>query len=425
MNRSPIPRHRIRCSSTADFLAALPALTGYWSDHSLFVALFTGKVVSRCMRIDLPDSDDAQTPDEYVEAVVETLQKFVAATGAGDAPAIVISTRETFAATGDAPWRSLARRLERRFTELGLPPRDLACVAPDGWASYRDASTPTGGRPLDEIRESPAALEASVRDPQAPDLDALGALPEADRTRAAQVAKHLAALAEQNLPRPAPLPPERAGRGNLLKSNVEEHPPEWIGATTRTARALLYGRRPLSAAVTATLAFHLTFADRWFALALAVLTRPEFPRELMDEDVGDLLLGMPVDIDAEGAGPELGRSTRRVLDSLSREFEDAPRLPGLIAAVMTAAAETPNAHRSGVYAFIAWLWWLRGSGSVARRHADLAIESDPGNDVSAMIRRLIAVPLIPRYPVDGAASSGAEVHEPRAGEPEPRARAAA
>ncbi|MFC5337866.1 DUF4192 family protein [Leucobacter denitrificans] len=196
----------LRCTNTADFLAALPRLVGFTAPHSLFVVLFSGRRSSASIRLDLPDSEDAQEISTYLDAVVEVLRRnFPPETL--ESPALVISSEMSFAEARNIPWRTLARGLRRRLTREGMPPREVCGIAPDGWVSYLDPSAPRTGRPLNEIAASQVASDkpqptlASIGQYGSPlpemcasvEQELLQAPPTTSHKERAQVAKEFAA----------------------------------------------------------------------------------------------------------------------------------------------------------------------------------------------------------------------------------------
>lgn len=186
------PETIVRCTTTADFLAALPRLTGFSSTNSLFVVFFSGKRATGSMRVTLPAADAGPSMHDFVHTVADLVRRARQAHGR-DEPALVISSSVSFAEAGRTPWRSLALHLESRLERDGIGVRALCCIAPDGWACYRDSNTPQHGHSLDVIRSSHAASPIPV-----PTLEDLGALrPEAsaDERQAMLVAlKHVPRL---------------------------------------------------------------------------------------------------------------------------------------------------------------------------------------------------------------------------------------
>jgi hypothetical protein len=103
---------------------------------------------------------------------------------------------------------------------------------------------------------------------------------------------------------------------------------------------------------------------------------------------------VPVDLDG---GPERARSAgwsiRRILASISPDFTEFERLPGVRRKLLIALSDAPEDLRSGLLALSAWVWWLGGTQSVAHRQAVDAVALDPGSELPRMVERLVSYPL--------------------------------
>lgn len=179
----------LTCSTSADFLAALPRLVGFTAPNSVFLVLFSGARAQCTVRVDLPPDERPATLKEYVDEFEHRLRGAQVAYGAS-APAIVISSEQTFRDAQGMPWRRLAKLLDRRLARAGQRPRELCCQAPDAWASLYDPAQPRLGRPLAEIASS------SVAGPPPPSLAELSAFRAPAPTELAEVARAAARLRE-------------------------------------------------------------------------------------------------------------------------------------------------------------------------------------------------------------------------------------
>lgn len=383
----------IRCRSTADFLAALPQLTGFTAPDSIFVVFFSGRRAGRAMRVDLPASDRPSDSLGLLDLICDALHDLGSVQGVVSDPAVVISSGQTFAAAGGPPWRKLATRLERRLRREGIRLRELCCIAPDGWVSYRDPEAPPAGRPLSEIDESPIALEARLRGETRPPLSQLGAVPDPDPEKRAAVA---AALEE--IP---PFESSGAAPSDFVARLAEHlrHPPPagaygWMTDTAEVVRALRDEDHPLEPSMTARLIRCAQHPDRWLLLALGILTRPEFPEELAREMGPAQFAGVPVDLDA-GPAPSrrAGWSVRRILTSISPDFTGFERIPEIRRRLLAAVSEAPDELRAGLLALSAWVWWLGGTQSVAHRQALEAVALDPDSALARMAERMVSYPV--------------------------------
>lgn len=400
------PSRVITCHGTADFLAALPQLTGFTAQGSLFVVLFAEARAGRAVRMDLPEPDDPRTTAQLLELVVDILRTSGAVGRSGSAPAIVISSAHTFAAAGGVPWVRLARRIERRLRRERIGIRELCCLAPDGWASYLEPDPPSAGHPLSDIATSPVALEASVHGPPVPRLSELGAIPTPDGRRARAVDRALAALTP--VPAPAHMPAAPSpGSDSDVDSATESLPspgagpglrgydvPQWFHDTATATRALRSEGPGLSAAATAAVIHAAAHPDRWLLIALGILTRPEFPAELARDMSARPFTDVAVDLDADpqtAARP--GWSIRRVLASICPEFTDHARLHTIRTRLLTVISESPAPERPALLALSAWVWWLGGNQTVAQRHVRAALDEAPEHELARMVDRIVRVPL--------------------------------
>ncbi len=352
----------LRCSGTADFLAALPFLTGFTAHNSLFLVLFEGRRAGRAIRVDLPHSDSPSDTSLLLEAICSLMRE----TGAGfDGPALVITCERTFAESGDAPWRRFAKRLERRFVREGWWLRELACIAPDGWAAYRDPSTPRRGRPLSEIWASPITQEGNALGGPNESLDTIGELPQPDPALVSEVAGE---LAREGAPREV----------------------DWVHRTMECARVMLQDQD--SPSDPAALAEFIGSAQRpasWLLLAFSAITRPEFVLELAATVGAERFEDFTIDF--EPAASETGRrgwSIRGLLDSTAEEAPDQQKLRQAIAAVSHCTAHAPVDQRPALLALLAWAWWMLGMQTVAERLVIQAFEIHPGHELASMVQRL-------------------------------------
>ncbi|WP_336660739.1 DUF4192 family protein [Leucobacter sp. USHLN153] len=423
------PRPVVRCTTTADFLAALPRLTGFTACNSIFVVCFSGSRSGQAVRIDLPETEEPQDSRAILDFISELASDIESSSGLPCALAIVISTDDTFSALGDAPWRRLARRIERRLRRDRVAVRELCVLAADGWVSFLDPRAPRSGRPLSEISASPIAADLEQLGPRPEPLASLGAIPEVDAQRAAEVAAAFAGFAAPDFPAPESDPPLSPGAGNLAHRALA-----WMKDTAEVTRTLL-GEEDLDALCIAELIRCTTDSDRWLVLAMGVLTRPDFPVELGHEHPLGNFIGVPIDLDLDrGLGtarstqelremtaaagwaatcahgpvdtdgvcrrgmhsPPPGWSIYRLLASICPEFTEHARLPPLQRRLLDALSACPREHRPGLLAFSSWLWWLSGTQTVAQRQLDAALEIDEAHEMSLMLRRLTDQPLYER-----------------------------
>lgn len=325
---APHELRTLRCTSTADFLAALPQLMGFVATQCLFVVFFSGTRAGPTMRIDLPAHDEPRELARYIDAVCEVVSDARHRLGLDDDPAIVISCTETFADARDIPWRRLAVRLQRRLRREQVQLRELCCLAGDGWASYLDPAAPLSGRPLSDIAASPVAPSSPV-----PTLESIGQFGPPDPDEHAEVLAQLDRL------------------GAL--------PPTHTPGKEAVIATLLVGPHELSARDVAALIAAANRERGWLALfdQLTATAAGAYGRTPLTER------------DARNAGERL----RSAAYSLVRAVEHAP-----------------DPQRPAVISLCAVAWWLRGIQSVAARQIDVALALDPEHETSHVVNRLIA-----------------------------------
>lgn len=375
----------LHCSSSADFLAALPLLTGFTADDSLFVVFFSGRHAGRAMRIDLPDREDPHTIRPLLDLVSDRLSAVSRRDGRTAGAGIVICTTQTFADAGGTPHRRLAHRIERRLRRDGYPLRDLCCLAPDGWANYFDATTPSGGRPLREITDSDIhrnAIDQMRTDPNAPvPLREIGTLPSVEPERRRALA---AALDGPHLPGPDEPSPLTPGSGSLTDEAAIRADAERFDERLDTAV-------PGTDAESARLLQALANPERWFVLFLTVLAPAAVVPDLCADLPGDNRQHLTLDIDAPGRpSPSSGWSVARMVTAMPAEALDFERLRIACRVVADLASAAPRRWRCGPLALLALLWWMRGLQSVAEEHL-VALQSEPGSDsaLARMVTRIV------------------------------------
>lgn len=369
----------LRCADTADFLVALPRLTGFSAPNSLTLVLFAGRRATRAVRVDLPPSEEPRETAPYLDAVCRLLRD----TEAGPhGPALVITTDRTFAERGTVPWQRLARRLERRIELEGWWLREFACVAADGWVGYREATARPRGYPLSDLRQRSEHLAARHPAPEGsaverwgvPAIAELGRLPTPDPELAARVAERLAAQADA-----------AGSRANQARPGPEA---DLVAGARRAVACVgraLDGTAAPSAATLARLALDAEVPSRWLAMALTVISQPAFVHDVITDlgaaGLARLASGTP-------QAPSTDVSLAGFLAATAEEQPDRASLRRATDALAHAAAHVPDPHRAGVLALLAWTWWLLGLQSVAHRVLELAGGSPPP-PVVGVVRQVI------------------------------------
>lgn len=141
----------LRATNSADFLAALPRLTGMTTPESCFVVLFDGKRTLGAARIDLPPLEQLEKPGPEIEHWLLQITQIALK---GDAVAVVVQTDHLLSKQPVSnPHGALTGVLADVLHAAGASVRDALVVASDGWASFVGTNFPEL-RCLDEITSS-------------------------------------------------------------------------------------------------------------------------------------------------------------------------------------------------------------------------------------------------------------------------------
>jgi hypothetical protein len=359
----------LRPTSAADFLATVPAMTGFTARNSVVVIPFVGKRSSGAFRMDLPTSTRTSDLRAIGAWIVTTLGELPSASGAPvDGVAVVIYTDASFAERHGTPHLELWRAIESKLRRSGLALKEAGCVASDGWASYLDPRRPWQGHPLSEITESRAALEAAFHVDRIPDVSGWGALPSADPELARRVAAGITELLLHGdradafgIPREVDLDPvelaERfiaaAGSGATIGPGALAEF-TLLAETPATRDVLLFTLAGGRERGEATMRYQLESIDRRARTgeSLDEIARRQLAETPPSDD--DLFL--------------IGRSRVR---------PDGARLDAAIEVLRHAAAHAPASRRAGTLCILTWMLWARGSASAATRMRELAAACDP------------------------------------------------
>lgn len=417
----------VRCESTADFLAALPRLVGFTAPDSLFIVLFSGSRAQGTLRVDLPDSETAANLPEYFDELVSCLLSAQQRHGTS-APALVIASSLSFAEAEGLPWGHFARELERRLTRIGQRPRELCCLAPDGWASLYDPAPPRLGHPISDIEASPAHGTESV--PSLAELGVFREVPAAERLAVESLADERLAdegVADESLETErfsadeagadaggggeAAAGETGVGRAGANDAGAGGEPGDKLGlAGLRAERA---PTPPLGSSPSGPPRGG-TSREHQLERARAEIARLFGRHPLTPHEAARLLRVLRTDVGWACAFDELAASTQALhtseahpagaaqRSSLSRVRSSVTASPRAIAARaalsrLTAASEhlaylvplTPRAARPSLIALCALAWWARGLESVAQRQLAQALALDPEHEIARLAARVI------------------------------------
>lgn len=383
LTKPPARPEVLRCTSSADFLAALPVLTGFTADDSLFVVFFRGKRGSDALRVDLPARDDTESALPLVEALINILRE----TGAGaEAPAIVITTTRSFTESKGAPWRSLTRQLLRRVHQERWSLREFSIVAADGWSALL-SDDPDARRSLDEIASSQVTARARENRLPPRNLDELWELPQPDAMRSRAVARHLEEIERRALKTDdggAASTGERSARVRM--QGIAR-----VAASCYEAAAGGTAEIEIDPRLLARLIDAAQQPDRWLVLALSALTRPELVTALTEENEAEFLSEIVVGPDIDPTQQKRW-SVGHLLLSLSHDSPEPRRLRHAIAAIAHTAAHAPRPRRPGLLALLAWAWWMLGMQTCAQHILRDSLAIDAHHELTLMIGRLAQSP---------------------------------
>ncbi|KAB1661324.1 DUF4192 family protein [Pseudoclavibacter sp. CFCC 13796] len=362
----------LKPQGSAQFLATLPALTGFIAHESLVAVFFSGKRSIGSFRLDLPDDGDLLRAREFADLVVDTLCRVPGCTGA--VPVIYCDS-----AVGDSaklPYSLLWSLLEECLSDSELDVLDACCVASDGWGSYLDADLPVGGRDLAEIEQNPMRLDAMMAvDREIVDLEAMSELPPCD---AALVAETSSALAE---------------RLDRLPESFRLH--ETIQTLDLDLEALI---RHASLGVPPPGSDRTEPVDR--LLDFCTVARLDIVREIF-------LVGLAFGPEALRLAAQESQHTRvrhtnlasvayrlkntlteLVLRGVPAAPPDRERMRSAVHVLQRCCAAADPEVRADLAAMIAWLWWAIGIGSVAERLLVQVLDHDPDHGLAGVFADL-------------------------------------
>lgn len=142
----------LRATTSADFLAALPRLTGMRAPESLVVVLFARNRTLGAARLDLPPLAHLESPGAEIAAWLRAVAEIALR---GEAAAVVVQTgAELTERPMTSPHGRLTAVLADVLHEAGVSLRDALAVGSDGWAGFVGTDFPEL-RPLTEIKGSP------------------------------------------------------------------------------------------------------------------------------------------------------------------------------------------------------------------------------------------------------------------------------
>lgn len=429
----------IKAKSAADFLALVPALTGYTPTRSIALVAFRGSRTLGVLRVDLPPADadpqslasaaatfvgmvcrlpdaDGIVPVVYSEGPLraEASPRHARPGSPGPGDTARGDERSDGALTSLAH-TSLIDAVRRCADACGLAVRDALCVADDGWASYLE---PRHAHPRSAL--TAAAARAGLpadRGPAPGDQRSGAALPDVDPAERERVATALAEL----LPLLGALEPgTRSGTGDDGPADWSDDDPRrgddlgmfrafaWATAATTivpedtepraTATALgalcdipgLFERalgavpEQLDTGTTAALLLCLSrpplrdvALSQWsFSLTLGLEL---LEAQLLWEDGEAFPVHLAAHMVGEGPSPDLGRVQAAL--ALARHL----------------SAMAPAQWRCAPLTLAAWLSWALGRSTHASVYLALVHEIDPEYGLAELVSTMVRGGRLPEW----------------------------
>lgn len=340
----------IRKATSADLLAALPALVGRDPRQSVVLIGFRGKRTHAALRFDLPKAG----PKRFTATAVGM---FCKVPGVEDVVPVICSEDPL------GTHHELMETLVRRFRQAGFAVRDALVVASDGWGSHFD---PDGRvHPLVEIEEAAARLALA---PPAPLPERVPPADELSRRRMRDELARLRMLVAEH------------GSLEALEPLADlpffaEGALEWSDAELSERGALLLlalQGPPARDLVMLQWAFGLDLGDAMWSgdTCAGIEARKVYPDA--DSVAADLMLG-------RGPSP------------------DADRIERASSLLTTLISRADDADRSAPLCMLAWLAWARGRGSAAGVHIDEVRAISPDYSMGRLLATLFSTGAMPEW----------------------------
>lgn len=351
----------LRCENAADLIAALPQLTGFTDQHSVFVMLFRGSRAHRVLRFALPESDTKRAGELLASGIIDMLRD----SGAGKAgPAVIIHTALAFSTLDEHPWHRFTECFSEQIRGEGWTLREFALVAANGWCTLSPKHT-AKKRSLAELNRDPLGSQGTKTPTPAgaplgasfPTLASLSAPAARESERAAAIESCLQRMSQHRARTDTPPDESRALQQTRRIARAAER--------CFRAQADSQSGTPTEPAEVARLIHAAQHSGSWLIIALTALTSAECIASVAAE-FGAVRLSKIAPLEEAApleAAPQW--SIEGLLRALASELPDRARLRNVIDACKDAAAHAPAHFQAPVIALLAWAWWLLGMQSVA------------------------------------------------------------
>lgn len=354
----------IRAKSPADLLATIPVLVGFVPVQSVVFLVLRGSAQNAVMRVDLPDAASPAILKRFATQAIGMLCKVT------DVEAIVLAVHTNETAGAGLPHTEFVDILLRRLRQAGFKVHDALCRASNGWGSYLDSDTPSGGHPLSDVEDSAAKFPPAARlaPPVALIPDATPAARERMQRDLARCQELVAALDDSDDD-----PPELEPLADLPM--FVEEALAWDAAEREANGALLLFAIQSPAVRDATMlqwAFGFELGDDIYDE-----TR-RFARDRVDleNERSNMLAGLLM-----GNGPRPGRT----------------RINRGIELLLALVSSVEPQYRPAPLCMLAWLCWARGSGTRAGKFIDEAKSIDAGYGMAELLDTMLANGMLPDW----------------------------
>ncbi len=337
-------------ATTADLLAALPALIDRDPTGSVVFIAFRGKRTHAALRLDIPRAGEKRFAGT-------ALGLFCKIPGAEDVVPVICTEGPVIEGM------SLLGVLVRRFHQAGFPVRDALAVGSDGWMSHYDPDGRLGSLVDIEAAASRLALD--------PPSGVAGPVPRADDLACRRMSDELARLrmlAEED--------------GDLAEFEPLDDLPFFADSALEWSDAEIAQRG---------------------ALLLFILQRPSVRDLVMLQwafglEVGDAMWSADTcaGIDARATYADVHQLASDLMVGRGPS-PDPERIASAIALLTTLISRADDAYRPAPLCMLAWLNWARGRGSSAGAHSDEVRSIAPDYSMGELLDALFGSGIMPEW----------------------------
>lgn len=353
----------VTCSSARDLVAAAPFLLGYTVTNSVVVILLSRKRSRGAFRIAIPEPTSVKSKlassgsqDAVYKEVAQTLAGMVRELRDIDQIALLYYTAQAITTPDTLPGTDLIKVCQAEVSLTGRETVEAVCVSETSWASYHpDGSTPLGGHPLTEVRNSDVALECTARiDRPIDNLSHVAQLPE--------VWNDVAAAVHRSCHRASPWPRQTQDPTKTV-TDITSITPLWreinLGSPAQTKHTI---HAKLIAAIQR--------EEHWLNAAFVASLTTDGCLDLITESLDLHGVTMREFLMRAPSGKLFDTAVRQrilstVLAELGNERPDTTHLRLFCEYLGTLCAYAPSRLQPQIQALRVFSWWLLGMTGVA------------------------------------------------------------